>query len=1092
MWYRSLFDALLARSTRTPSRKRRAAPCARQRSRPFRPLIEFLEERTLPSTYTVNAVTDTGAGAGLTGDLRYCATHATSGSDTITFGVTGTIKLESALPVLNSSVAIQGPAANQLTVERDPAVNTSFGIFAVGSAATVEISGLTVANGTDYSSYLGAGGIANAGTLTLSNSTLSNNNGSGGGAISNSGTLTIINSILTQNYGNAGAISNSGTLTVINSILAQNDGFGGAIYSNGTLAINNSTLSGNEGEYGGAINMGGGTLSLTNSTLSNNRAQGASSYTSYSGSYPAGNGLGGGLYVGGGTVTIDQSTIAGNAAIGGNDTNGLGGPGTGYGGGIYNGPSYHGVLQMHDTIVADNSADVGSDLSGNVMSLGYNLIGSSSGGSGFASSDLLNLDPLLGPLQNNGGPTQTMALPANSPAANAGDPSDSTNPSTPAYDQRGPGYPRVFGGRIDIGAFEAQNLSGLVVSGFPEGYTAGATTGNKFTVTAHNADSSTDTSYTGTITFTSTDPTAAFFDAATGQSLLSGGSYTYTFVPGDNGTHQFTAVLTKAGTQSITATDATTAGFTGTEWNTVQPAAASKMFVNGFPSPADAGIASNLSVTLQDRYENSATSYAGTVTFSTSDAKATILNPVTGNTVALEGFTYTFTAADAGARNFSVTLNTVGPQSITVTDTANATVTASVGNIQVVPVHLVVSGYPSPTTAGAGGWLTVAAEDPSGNTVTGYTGTIVFSSSDSQAMIRNSSGNMGALSGFTYTFSGYGTATFLAQLNTAGKNQSITVTNTVTSASGSEDVEVDPEVIVSGPSWSYINQPLTFTLGTFGDPAGTVFTYQINWGDGSPLQTVTGPSGTQVTHAFSTARNWNVTVTATDPGGLTGTGSASVSTLPITVAIQTDPAHTNQQMLVITDSGYGDVIYLASAAGNSVTLETFGSIVATIAPTNSNPFALVMVLDTGTNETVDGRDLAISSVLVGGSGSELLGGTARNLLIGGTGKGLLYAGSAGDILIGGYTSYDSNTTALAYIMAEWDSRDSYSTRVSKISRGGGLNGSYVLNGTTVFDNGVTDYLYGDAGLDWFFAHTKGQSNVDKIYYRTSGETVTNI
>jgi Ca2+-binding RTX toxin-like protein len=132
-------------------------------------------------------------------------------------------------------------------------------------------------------------------------------------------------------------------------------------------------------------------------------------------------------------------------------------------------------------------------------------------------------------------------------------------------------------------------------------------------------------------------------------------------------------------------------------------------------------------------------------------------------------------------------------------------------------------------------------------------------------------------------------------------------------------------------------------------------------------------------------------------------------------------------------------------------------------------------------------------VLVGGSGySDLYGGSAGNLLIAGTGRGWLHAGSAGDILIDGYTSYDSNTTALAYIMAEWDSSDSYSTRVKTISNGGGLNGSYVLDSTTVFDNGVSDSLYGGAGPDWFFAHTRGKTNKDHIYNRTSGEVVTNI
>jgi hypothetical protein len=95
-------------------------------------------------------------------------------------------------------------------------------------------------------------------------------------------------------------------------------------------------------------------------------------------------------------------------------------------------------------------------------------------------------------------------------------------------------------------------------------------------------------------------------------------------------------------------------------------------------------------------------------------------------------------------------------------------------------------------------------------------------------------------------------------------------------------------------------------------------------------------------------------------------------------------------------------------------------------------------------------------------------------------------------LIGGYTKYDSNPTALAYIMAEWDSSDSYSTRVNKISNGGGLNGSYVLNSTTVFDDGMPDYLYGGAGLDWYFAHTKEKYYGDKIFNKMGGEVVTQM
>lgn len=100
-----------------------------------------------------------------------------------------------------------------------------------------------------------------------------------------------------------------------------------------------------------------------------------------------------------------------------------------------------------------NPASLVQGLDGNVNSLGNNLIGNSTGGSGFAASDLVNVNPQLGPLQNNGGPTETMALLPGSPAINAGD-----NANAPAYDQRGPGFPRIVDGAIDIGAFEVQVL----------------------------------------------------------------------------------------------------------------------------------------------------------------------------------------------------------------------------------------------------------------------------------------------------------------------------------------------------------------------------------------------------------------------------------------------------------------------------------------------------------------------------------------------------------------------------------------------------------------------------------------------------------
>jgi hypothetical protein len=123
-------------------------PARRQRggSRQCRLSVEVLEERELLSIYLVDRLTDTGAGNGLAGDLRYCLTQATSGDDTIQFDVTGIINLTGALPDLSASVTVEGPGADVLTVRRD--TGRSYRIFTVGSGASVSISGLTINNGS--------------------------------------------------------------------------------------------------------------------------------------------------------------------------------------------------------------------------------------------------------------------------------------------------------------------------------------------------------------------------------------------------------------------------------------------------------------------------------------------------------------------------------------------------------------------------------------------------------------------------------------------------------------------------------------------------------------------------------------------------------------------------------------------------------------------------------------------------------------------------------------------------------------------------------------------------------------------------------
>jgi hypothetical protein len=286
-------------------------------------------------------------------------------------------------------------------------------VITISSGAQVTLSRFTIQNGH---AFLGAG-IKNDGTLTLSNSIVSGNSAVfGGGGIYNNARLTINNSTL------------SGNTASVYSYVAK----GGGILNDGTLTINNSTLSGNAAnsfypaEGGGIYNSV--SLTINNSSLSGNTA---------SSTRPA---QGGGIY-NVGTLTISNTTIAGNAAT--------------QGGNIYN----HGSsLTFQNSIVA-NTASGGNCSGVAVTSNGYNL--SSDGTCNFNNTgDLNNTNPILGPLQDNGGPTKTQALLFGSPAIDAGNPGGCTDGQGRLLrtDQRGeprPDHEDTSG--CDMGAYESQS-----------------------------------------------------------------------------------------------------------------------------------------------------------------------------------------------------------------------------------------------------------------------------------------------------------------------------------------------------------------------------------------------------------------------------------------------------------------------------------------------------------------------------------------------------------------------------------------------------------------------------------------------------------
>ncbi|MEZ0297356.1 MAG: choice-of-anchor Q domain-containing protein [Candidatus Methylacidiphilales bacterium] len=410
-------------------------------------------------------------------------------------GALNTVQLK-ALGITNGT-AVSGGGVNitsgivTISDSRIYANNATGGVSTAGgggiyNAGTLTLNHTSVAsnNVTASSVYAYGGGIYNnGGIVTIQNNSIitlnttnSGFNFSHGGGIYTTGAQLIINgseisgnqAISAAAYSTGGGISSLGTiLSITNSVITGNtvrsattSSTGGGIYlqASGTSTIQGSTISNNSAEapggfvYGGGIYTGvTGTLSISNSTLSGNTA---------SGSVAPGGGIA--LFFGG-TATLTNVTISGNTAT--------------RGGGIFN----DGQITVTDATIANNSASLEgagiyssntasvrnsiiarnyltstlarSDASGTFTDSGNNLIGDSMGSTGFTTSTLVGtgaapIDPLLAPLGNYGGTTQTHALLNGSPALNAGS-------SVSATDQRGAGYVRTAGS-VDIGAYDAQ------------------------------------------------------------------------------------------------------------------------------------------------------------------------------------------------------------------------------------------------------------------------------------------------------------------------------------------------------------------------------------------------------------------------------------------------------------------------------------------------------------------------------------------------------------------------------------------------------------------------------------------------------------
>jgi uncharacterized repeat protein (TIGR01451 family)/CSLREA domain-containing protein len=348
------------------------------------------------------------------------------------------------LAIKDSNVTVCGAGADTTIIDG----NKRDRVFHVFTGATLVLCDVTIRNGqTDGN----GGGILNLGTLHVTHAVIAWNSAQGvGGGIVNGGELKILRSAVSNNSAeNSGGVFNNGTATIQESVVARNSGGGIANLSGAEISITRTTVSGNYS--GDDLGIGGvsnfGTATIVSSTISGNAAHG-----------------GGGVR-NGADLTIINSTISGNKDVGGCFSDSCGG------GGLFVSPSGStaiinstivknrasasssvatggienlGSVTIKNSIVADNRSSNGEANCGftPITSIGHNL--ESSNTCGFSAlGDLVNVQPHLGPLADNGGPTRTHALLRASPAIDAA-------AGCPSSDQRG----LHRWAPCDIGAYE--------------------------------------------------------------------------------------------------------------------------------------------------------------------------------------------------------------------------------------------------------------------------------------------------------------------------------------------------------------------------------------------------------------------------------------------------------------------------------------------------------------------------------------------------------------------------------------------------------------------------------------------------------------
>jgi hypothetical protein len=631
------------------NRKGFTSPRGRQAAAGRRPRLhlEALEDRCLPSVLTVTNLADSGLGS-----LRDAIARA-SNFDTVTFDPSlrgGTITLTSGELLLNKNLSIEGPGADSLAVSGGGASR----VFEVQQGWSVSLSGLTIADGRVTGAAGFGGAVLNAGTLRVSGITFEGNTAAAaGGAVRNNGSLTVLDSFFADNSAfDAGAILNGGSLTLLGTTFQRNTaaqtGSGGAVVNGGQLAVADCTFTDNAAYFGGAVESDGGQVTVVHSTLRGNRGgNGGGGLRIYAGSLTLSDSLladnsavsGGGLYTTtfGGTVLVERTTFTGNHT-------------TGVGGALYDTFS---SLTIDASTVADNTASSG----GGLYTYGAQVTVRASTFSGNTASDGGAVIVSSGRL----------------------DVVNSTFAGNRAGYYGGAVYADFNGGLFTFTSSTVAGNSAFYGGGLA--FFSGRVTLHNTLVAANTAE---DSGSANLFAYITAESGSSYNLIGPGVSqvagLVNGVNHNQVGITdpglgalGDHGGPTQTMALLP-GSPALNAGDPGLAG-TPDQRGVVRSGganvgayqASASAFALTAAATATAGVPFDVTVTAVDAFGQTAVEYTGTVQFTSSDGRATLPGD------------YTFTAADTGTHTFSgVTFHRPGPQSLTVTDTVDASILGTI------------------------------------------------------------------------------------------------------------------------------------------------------------------------------------------------------------------------------------------------------------------------------------------------------------------------------------------------------------------------------------------------------------------------------